>query len=507
MNRIIPSILGLLLTSAPAWSQDHYDVARYSMLAPQGTARSIGFGGSLGSVGADFSSLSVNPAGIGLYRRGELSFTPSIRFGAVTGNYLGSTTEDAYGNFNISNLGLVTTTGGRRFDEASGGWKSVSFGFGLNRVADFNRSYSYVGRNSNSSFTEAFALSANQDVADYGKLQENSFGNLGYQTYLIDQDSLGYYSTIRPVSGFSDVLGQRRTVSEKGGINELLFSLGGNYEERIMLGATIGVPILRYRRDASFTENDASNTYTNFQDFTYTETLKTTGVGVNMKFGVIVKPSSAFRFGAAIHTPTWYSLTDEQTNSVISNVTPEGRISFNLPQNEFSYQLRTPWRGVLSGTTFLGNWGFVSADYEFVDYKSSRFTFETKENQFAAGVGAFSEAQRIANDSVRANLQAASNFRLGGEAHIGGLFFRAGLGLYGSPYKNGNIMSGRTDLSAGFGFRGENGFIDFGFVHTEYNSQENPYILNYGGSVGTIAPVARLENNLNNLAITVGTKF
>ena len=34
------------------------------------------------------------------------------------------------------------------------------------------------------------------------------------------------------------------------------------------------------------------------------------GTGFNMKFGLIFKPIQQLRFGLAIHTPTWYHLTN-----------------------------------------------------------------------------------------------------------------------------------------------------------------------------------------------------
>ena len=46
-------------------AQDAVGAFTLSNLTTYGTARSIGFGGALGSIGGDFSCLSVNPAGIG----------------------------------------------------------------------------------------------------------------------------------------------------------------------------------------------------------------------------------------------------------------------------------------------------------------------------------------------------------------------------------------------------------------------------------------------------------
>ena len=40
-----------------------------------GTSRYVGMGGALGALGADMSVISWNPAGIGLYRKGDVALT------------------------------------------------------------------------------------------------------------------------------------------------------------------------------------------------------------------------------------------------------------------------------------------------------------------------------------------------------------------------------------------------------------------------------------------------
>ena len=52
------------------------DFAALSRSHPFGTARVMGMGGAFTSLGADLSSMSINPAGLGMYRRNEFSLTP-----------------------------------------------------------------------------------------------------------------------------------------------------------------------------------------------------------------------------------------------------------------------------------------------------------------------------------------------------------------------------------------------------------------------------------------------
>ena len=92
-----------------ASAQDITEAYNLSNTTVQGTARSMGFGNALGSVGGDFSSVSVNPAGLGVYRSSELSFTPSLRMNGASSQYSGTTTTDNNAHFNINSFGLVFT--------------------------------------------------------------------------------------------------------------------------------------------------------------------------------------------------------------------------------------------------------------------------------------------------------------------------------------------------------------------------------------------------------------
>ena len=59
-------------------AQNAEDALRYSSTFLTGTARYTGLGGAYGAVGADFTSLSSNPAGIGLYKKSDFSITPML---------------------------------------------------------------------------------------------------------------------------------------------------------------------------------------------------------------------------------------------------------------------------------------------------------------------------------------------------------------------------------------------------------------------------------------------
>ena len=49
------------------------DVQRFAERTPTGTARYVGMGGAMTAIGGDPSAAMDNPAGLGLYRRSEIS--------------------------------------------------------------------------------------------------------------------------------------------------------------------------------------------------------------------------------------------------------------------------------------------------------------------------------------------------------------------------------------------------------------------------------------------------
>lgn len=491
-----------------AAAQDETDALRGSYLSTQGTARSIGFGGALGSIGGDFSSLSVNPAGIGVYRGSEFTFTPAMKINSANTGYQNINTTDNNSRFTISNFGLVFTSSAKGKRYTKNKWKTVSFGIGANRVADYNRNYTYKGYNDKSSGAEAFGIDAVNYPSDV--TNSNQLAGLGYKTYLIDtfyDPAKGNRLDYITASNWTTGLNQQRTVKEKGGITEYTISLGGNYMEKLMLGATLGIPSLVYKREVTYTESDATNNPDNdFNSFTYRESLVTRGSGINLKLGVIYKPNEAFRVGLALHTPTYFNLKDVFNRSLTANTENKkdrlgdksGPITrIDADEKEFEYGMLTPWRAVVSAAGIIGKHGFITADYEYVNYAAARFDFDNNSSDY----------ETFVNQKIKNTYQGASNARLGAEGRFGTFMVRLGVGYMGSPYKKSYGGAERFDFSGGLGLRNDDWFLDLGVVHSMYTTQEQPYTLDHPYLGIVPVPYANIKNNLNNVAITFGTKF
>ncbi len=449
-NKILILVMCILYT-AISFAQNEVDALRYSQLTFGGTARSNGMAGAFGALGADFSGLSINPGGIAMYRKSELSFTPSIFSQTTTSNYNGVTADDSKYNFNFGNIGITGTFFNHQLKDGEKGWVSGHVGFGYNRTNNFHNRINIEGANSTSSLLDVYLGQANG--LDFSKLDQFSSG-LAFNTYLIDTvsgDNRKYYSPV-PYGGVY----QRKSIETSGSMGETVFSFGGNYNNKLYLGATIGIPHIRYTEESDYNEKDHKDTIPGFQSFTMNQYVSTRGTGVNFKLGMIYRATDWFRFGLAYHSPSVFTMHDEYKYSMKSQFDNGNSYNEDSPSGTFDYTFTTPSRTIASLAFVIQKRAIISADYEFVDYSTARL--HSSPNIFLD-----------ANAQVRKKYTQASNVRLGAEVRFDPFVVRAGYALYGNPYKaNVNTDASRSSYTLGFGFREKDYYLDFAYVLTTY---------------------------------------
>jgi hypothetical protein len=460
MNKIAIIVLINCLFVFNLSAQTIQDALRYSRLQSGGTARSISSGGALSAFGGDFGTLSINPAGIATYRRSELIVTPSLNFSKTASNFADTDFTDNRTNINLSNLGIVFSK-----TDNSSDWKSVNFGIGMNRLTNNNQEFYYEGI-TQGTIAERWQTFANGNLPselyefeegiayDAGILYQ--LGNTPADEYLIDPDG-------------TDLVKKEQTVIRKGSVNDLNLTLGGNYRNKLYVGVTIGMPIVKFEERKAYTETDEFNTSPEFNNMTFDEYFSTTGVGFNAKLGVIYRANQNLRLGAAIHTPTFFNLSDQYYTSINSNLTLNGTPqSFEAESSvsNFSYTLISPWRAVGSIGFLFGKYGFISGDVEFINYGSSQFNFETDPN-----------FEQDLNKELEESFNSAVNLRVGGEARYGVFAVRAGVGYLMSPYQDfyAGADEGMLNLSMGIGLREKNIFLDLGVARNMYSETYSPY--------------------------------
>ncbi len=444
-------ILIAVLFSFSALSQNEVDALRFSQNFYQGTARSMAMGGAFGAIGADFSSLSTNPAGIGLYRSSEFSLSPTFLNAKTESVYNNSFGDNFRSNFALSNLGFVKSN---KVSEAGANspWKFYQFGFGLNRTNSFHSRHFIQGFNDSHSKIDVYLDRIRGTDPAY--IEDDFPYDLypAWYVYLLDtvRDANGnlFYTSPVPQGGIE----QYETVNSWGSINEWVFSAGANFEDRLYIGATLGIPYVRFFRETTYTEKDVHDDYAGFDEWTYRENLETRGTGLNLKIGAIVRPTDWIRLGAALHTPTYFSeLHDVWYTKTEAYLEPDYNVK-SSPTGEYYYNITTPLRAIGSVAIVVGQHGLISGDYEYADYSKTRM--RASDYNF-----------RTENQNIRDFYTATHNLRFGTEWRFGPYSLRGGYALYGSPYAE-NLNDGKSNfLSGGIGYNDRNFSIDLAYVH------------------------------------------
>ncbi|RYZ38141.1 MAG: aromatic hydrocarbon degradation protein, partial [Sphingobacteriales bacterium] len=130
----IAYVIGFVFCAQQLSAQIPEDAIRMSWNTPSGTARNQAIGGAMGSLGGEITTLFVNPAGLGMYKKGEFVLSPGISFNKGTGVFRGTEAKsESVSKFNLGTSGFVWS-----WQDGYSKWKNKTFAIGVNRVANFN---------------------------------------------------------------------------------------------------------------------------------------------------------------------------------------------------------------------------------------------------------------------------------------------------------------------------------------------------------------------------------
>jgi hypothetical protein len=503
MKKIGILIIVILSVSAGLAAQTLDDALRYSQVFYGGTARFNSMGGAFTALGGDISSLSQNPAGLGIFRSSELTITPQL-FSITTKAGFNGTTSDNIDKFNLPQIGLVATLISNKNET---GLITLNFGYSFNKTNNLSQSVVIQGVNNTSSMADYWAALGNSGNNGSGTFYQQLQGAEGnaFDAWVIDTitgSGGNKYGTV--FSNYGDnstsAYGQKvqRIITNEGYIGEHSFSIGGNYSNRLFFGATFGVSVLRFTSHYEHRESTDISNPNNFTDFTYTDHYEDKGTGYSVKFGAIYKPVDAVRIGLAFHSPTWYKIDSYQYNDITSHVFDQPWEKASTP-SRFNYALATPYRLLAGVAVQIQKIALLSADYEFVDYSSARFS-ETGDG-FDYGPS---------NLEIRNTLKSASNIRVGGELRLSNIYLRAGYGLYGKPFQSGDANSNLNynSISFGTGFREQNFSIDLSYTNFRYSQKYFLYPVGNDAQGQPIPPAVSNLNTMKNMfSLTIGYKF
>lgn len=496
MKRISILILAVLSVFTGVKAQNVDDALRYSQIFYGGTARFMSMGGAFTALGGDISTLGQNPAGIGVFRASELTISPQLFNIKTTAGFNGKM-SDKLSNFNLSQIGLVSNIISNNNET---GLITLNIGYSFNRTNNLNQSILIKGVNNTSSMADYWAALGNQDGGKYFQdlkgAEENAF-----DAWVMDTiTGSGGYSYGTAFSNYGDnppsKYGQtvRRLISNEGSLGEHQISIGGNYSNKLFFGATLGITKLNYTSHYEHLETVNTPLASNLQNFTYTDHFEDKGTGYSLKFGAIYKPVDAVRIGLAFHSPTWYKINEYYYNDLTSSFTDGGKYEFATTASRFGYALSTPYRVLAGIGVQIRKVALLSADYEFVDYSTARFSDYGDTYDYS-----------VKNMAIKNSLKSANNVRLGAEVRLSQLYLRGGYGYYGKAFKAGEDNSNLdySSLSVGAGFREQNISLDFAFTHFTYSQDYSLYPVD----LNVNSAVANLNTMKNMFTFTLGYKF
>jgi len=486
-------IVAAVIVYSFAFSQSNYvdDALKLSTNNYGGTARFVGMGGAFGALGGDFSSLSINPAGIGVYRSSELVFSPGLSYNSNSATYIANKIDDSGYDLNINNLGFVAAYD---LEEADTRWVNFNVGIGFNRTNDLNDNLMFEGVN-NSSLMEVFVDFANQEATPLTPNDLNGmYEYLLWDAYIIDTTEANgvFFNQINDEawnnSNFE--INQRKILRTEGATNEFNISFGGNYANKLYVGANIGITWLNYDQYSSHYEYETSDDQIAYMNgFDFREHSKTNGTGFLFKAGAIFKPEDFIRIGAAIHLPTFYTLTKEYYNDVYGYFDSNPDSYSSSEKQKYEYRLQTPLRLIGSLGFQIGKIALIDVDYEYADYSSIKL-----DDDFNS-VGVITD-----NNTIKDVYKNTHNLRGGVEFRLGSLYLRGGGAYSTSPYTYNKDFNTIT-YSGGLGYREKNYFIDVAFSQTRTDYLISAYNWEYNNAV------ADVKNKLNRFILTFGLKF
>lgn len=496
MKRIIITSIAIAATLVVN-AQDSYDAARFATPDLNGTARYVGMGGALAALGGDITTMGSNPASTGLFRKSEATITLSGVFG--DDGVLGHDGSRA----SFDNAGVVIA-----MDVDEGSLNFVNFGINYTKNKNFLSNVNTPIEGLDGIYSQTFQMAnlANQSynngywgtLADMAAPKYNEDRTLNKNGLIYDMydnnsgEFIGYYGC-----GANQANYQR---SSYGATSQIDANLSFNIKDQYFFGLGIGFYDIDYNRQSFYEELGTDGYYYDFSNW-----YSTKGDGVDVKLGFVCRPiqDSPFRFGLAVHTPTWYRMEDVSGGTLYGN---DVYITDAL-SDPYEYNYRTPWKFDVSLGYTVGNYFAVGAEYQYQDLSSAHYSEDGYQTDYFM----------TQNQFIKDNLQGQSTFKLGFEVKpIDAFSIRAGYNYVSAPFKDDayRIIAydspfTETDFTNwkatnrftfGLGYRYKGGYLDVAY---QYSAQKGDF---YAFDEVNLKPTS-IENNRSQLMCTLGFRF
>lgn len=531
----------LLLGASSIGAQSIYDAANIVQKDLNGTARFVGMGGAMGALGGDISTMSTNPAGIGIYRSNDVMVSFGYSVTNAESRMDGNTFDVEKNRWSFDNIGFVLSTKIGNVTPL----RYVNFGFNYHKRKSFYKNMSVAG--TLNGFSQTFQMAAQADGvtpemwADYGNnpYVNNDIGwlsALGYNTYLINPEITSDIVTDYPVLDdanqpvldedgnpfyenydfYTSIAGREPYMrdfhsQERGGIDQYDVNMAFNVNDRFYFGLTVGIYNVDYSKYTFYDED-----YGNGEGYFIKSFNGIKGTGFDVKLGAILRPFeySPLRIGFAIHTPTFYRLT-YTTGAYIQTDLSDGvnnTETLHIDTRDFldgrdmerDFRLNTPWLFNVSLGYTVGASLALGAEYEYENYSSMKFLYPEGDEMWETG-------------EVNTHLKGVSTFRLGAEYKPFPAFsLRAGYNHSTAAFREGafknlalNSINTDTDyanaqslntVTLGIGYRASSFYADLAYKYDVWNADFYPF---YNEGMQGI----NVKNARNKVLLTLGFRF
>lgn len=488
-----------MLSMSTIYAQDISDALRYSQNEIQGSARFRAMSGAFGALGGDMSAVSANPAGSAVFNQSHISFSLSNSSIDNDTKYFGNLISTSESTFDINQGGAVFVFAN---NNSSSPWRKFTLGIAYDKTNDFDNNWRARGINTNDDGQFSNSISSYfYDYADGLRLDEISalpgeplqdayseigsfygFGHqqafLGFESFILDPDDIDddantdYFSNVNSGNFTHDY-----TYAATGYNGKIAFNLAAQYEDNLYLGVNLNSHFINYDRSTLLLEDNANGGTIEYIDFE--NNLSTTGSGFSFQLGGILKLSNEFRIGFTYDSPTWYTIEEETTQYIDTNLAPSDISQISNVINIYpQYKLQTPGKITGSLAYVFGQQGLLSFDYSVKDYGKTKFKPTVDYTDL--------------NSDMSTVLTQAATYRLGGEYKLNQFSFRGGYRFEESPYENGVTIGDLNGYSLGLGYNFGNTKLDLTFDQSNRTNETPLYNI---GLIDT-ATIDRTNSNV-----------
>lgn len=465
----------LTMFMMPLAAQETYENAKLATTDLNGTARFVAMGGALDALGADISTISSNPAGIGLFRKSNVS----VSFGLNTQHDISNAVGGNKTNASFDQVGVVFAT-------RTSATSYINFAFNFHKSRNFDQILSASNSLNNASLnklTYAKAKITAQSLASGG-------GGLLYEqrkdapivNKVDNNDVINYvpdfsrpYVTCNQLDDlfarhlnweednkkwfYDPASGYEFDRSHTGYIGEYDLNISGNINNRVYLGLTVGIHDVHYKHYSEYVEHNYHHETGVMQtyDTTVGDSREITGTGYDVKFGAIFRPvaESPFRIGLSVATPTFYELRTSNYSFISDGLNRYSSMDIydSGYRTSYKFKLSTPWKFGLSLGHTIGTQVALGLGYEYADYSAmdTRYITGSSYDYWTDTYTSNSSSDRVMNDHTSKTLKGVHTLRVGAEYKPDkDVAVRIGYNFVSPMYTNDGFKDGSLNSEASY---------------------------------------------------------